>query len=131
MKCWINGDKCLTQRGDDNFGLLNVSDIFCQECHVLSYNLQKIGRILEKMDRMEMLLGIHHIIGEENQFEIIEYKDVIIKALNYLKKKQDQQPDDKSYEKFGVVPKLVKLFEGLIKDQNQYGKYKKYALWKQ
>jgi len=113
MKCWINGDKCLSQRDDDNFGFLNVSSVFCQECHVLIYNLENMGSTLENMDTTEILLGIHHIIGEEDQFEIIEYKDIIIKALNCLKKEQEQHPGDKSYEKFGVVSRLIKLFERL------------------
>ena len=79
MKCWINGDKCLSQRDDDNFGLFNVSIVFCQECHVLIYNLQNIKRTLERIDLID-------VVGEEDQFEIIGYKDVIIKALNCLKK---------------------------------------------
>ncbi len=109
MQCWINGTVCLNQRGN-NPGLLNVSDTFCQGCYVLLDNLQNVGRILEEMG---VTLENYQIIDEDDSLKIIECKDVIVKALDCLKKEQKEHPDDKGAEGFEVVPELRKIFEKL------------------
>lgn len=112
MKCWIDGSVCLNQR-DNNFGLLNISEVFCRECPVLNCNLQNIDGTFKEMGLTDSFSGIYQIIDEDDQYEISEHAGIILASLGLLKKEIDKKSKKReiSLKQIAILDNISRLRE--------------------